>query len=359
METQDDLLNEYNRLRQQYDAFRVSLQSLIQDVLREDAHVIHVESRLKTFDSLAAKLKRKDFKILSEVSDLVGIRITVDDPAHISVIRDTLNRELTVDMWSENDTSVNPQYKKIHLTVGLDSKRSQLPEWESYKELRAEVQVETTLANAWDGLQHLASYGRAGKDGGKDLVFFSLPTGLAKVDELDEIINEFERLLEKPDVHEKRDIHKYIDQHQFLLNPNPEEMWSEIPLGLGTQMQMDFMFRESDGEYVLVEIENPRHRLFTQDGDFRYEVNHAHRQVEDWQEWIEDNIATVQKAYPGIISPRGLVVIGRSRDLSESERRSLNRRNINLRGRLKIITYDELIRTARTYVSLTRKRLQS
>lgn len=356
METQDDLLKEYNRLRQRYDAFRVSLQSLIQDVLREDTHVINVESRLKTFDSLAAKLKRKDFKFLSEVQDLVGIRITVNNPTHISIIRDTLIHELTVDVWSENDSSENPLYKKTHLTVGLDSKRSQLPEWAAYKELRAEVQVKTAFANAWDSLQHLTSYG---KDAGRDLVFFSLPTGLAKVDELDEIINEFERLLEKPDVHEKREIHKYIDQHQFLLNPNPEEMWSEIPLGLGTEMRMDFMFRESDGEYVLVEIENPRHRLFTQDGDFRYAVNHALRQVEDWQEWIEDNISTVQKAYPGIISPRGLVVIGRSRDLSESERRSLNRRNINLRGRLKIITYDELIRTARTYVSLTRKRLQS
>src|SRR5687767_4632680 len=105
MGTQDDLLNDYNRLRQQYDAFRVGVQSLIQDMFREDSHVTHVESRLKTFDSLAAKLnRRKDFKFLSEVSDLVGIRITVDNPSHMSEVRDTLSRELTVDMYSDIDS---------------------------------------------------------------------------------------------------------------------------------------------------------------------------------------------------------------------------------------------------------------
>lgn len=355
MEAHDNLLNEYNRLRQKYDAFRVTLQSLIQDIMAEDAHVISVESRLKTFDSIAEKFRKKGYKFLSEVTDLVGIRVTVDSPAHISVVRDALCRELTVDLLYESDIGENPLYQKIHLIVGLDAKRTELPEWKAYEELRAEIQVKTVTANAWDSLQHLAAY----KSVDKDIRSFSLGLGLAKVDELDEIIDEFERLIEKPDVHEKRDIHRYIDQHQFLLSPNPEDMWSEIPIGLGTENRMDFMLRESDGEFVLVEIENPRHRLFTQDGDFRYEVNHACRQVEDWQEWIEDNISTVQKVYPGIISPRGWVVIGRSSDLSEPERRRLNRRNINTRGRLKISTYDELIKSARTYVSRLRERLQN
>jgi hypothetical protein len=100
-----------------------------------------------------------------------------------------------------------------------------------------------------------------------------------------------------------------------------------------------------------VEIENPRHKLFNKNGDFSSAVNHALRQVEDWQEWIEDNLSVVQKKFPDISSPLGFVVIGRSKNLSKAELRRLARRNINTRGRMKIITYDELINIARTYVN--------
>lgn len=80
-------------------------------------------------------------------------------------------------------------------------------------------------------------------------------------------------------------------------------------------------------------------------------MSHAHRRVEDWQEWIERNIQTVREKYPGIIAPRALVVIGRSRDLSEDEARKLARRNANLGGRVRIWTYDHLIQSARSYIA--------
>lgn len=118
---------------------------------------------------------------------------------------------------------------------------------------------------------------------------------------------------------------------------------------------MDFLIRQPDSSYLAVEIENPKHRLFNSNGDFAAQVNHAQRQVEDWQQWIEENLSLVQKRYRDMLSPMGLVVIGRNRDLSKEERLRLARRNTNLRGRLAILTYDNLIESARQFIEAIRR----
>lgn len=125
---------------------------------------------------------------------------------------------------------------------------------------------------------------------------------------------------------------------------------SEVAIGLGTERRIDFLIRKPDGSYILVEIENPKARLFVKSGDFSKELNRAIRQVEDWQEWIENNLQTVERRYPGIRSPESLIVIGRSLRLTSEERSRLARRNVNTRGRVTIRTYDDLLEEAKAYV---------
>lgn len=149
-----------------------------------------------------------------------------------------------------------------------------------------------------------------------------------------------------------------LEKWQFLLDmydhsvlhPIAEDVISEVQIGLGKEFQMDFLIREASGSYTLVEIENPQREIFLKNGEFTAWINHAQEQVEDWQDWIEDNIAAVQKKYPGMISPPAIVIIGRSVRFTERERRKLARRNINLRGRIQIKTYDDLIDEAKRYI---------
>ena len=182
--------------------------------------------------------------------------------------------------------------------------------------------------------------------------------GLEQVRKLYAVLNEFETLLDKTNVHEKKDIHPFIYEHSFILHPNPEEVFSEVQIGLGTEYQLDFLVREADGKYIIVEIENPRHRIFNKDGYFSSAVNHGLSQIEDWQEWIENNLSTVQKRFAEMSSPRGILIIGRSKYFTEEESRRLARRNINSRGRLEILTYDHLIANARAFISSIEKNLQ-
>jgi len=163
-------------------------------------------------------------------------------------------------------------------------------------------------------------------------------------------LNWFIRDVNRSTVHEKRDIHPHFDKNNFLLYPNAKRIISEVEIGIGKVYQADFLIENSQGEYILVEIENPKHKLFTKNNDFTKAVNHAIKQVEDWQEWIEDNLPSMQKVFQGISSPQAIVVIGRSIELTDKQRNSIRRRNINYRGRIKLITYDDLIESAYDYI---------
>lgn len=352
--TIDNLISEYNRQLPLYDSFRQHLQSVVINLVQGDDHVLSITSRLKSLPSLTEKHSRKAAQSLSEIQDLVGVQVVVSNRDDLVVVLQKITNELLTDLGNVTNWHDDLRYQTTRLTVSIGAERAKLPEWKAFDRLRAEIQIKTALAHAWDEVEHLTAY-----SGPKYASATSkLLTGIEEADRLNQIVNDFAVLIEKPDVHEKREIHRFLNDHKFILHPNPEEIWSEVPIGLGTEFRMDFMIREADGEFVLTEIENPRHTLFTKQGDFAAPVNHAQRQVEDWQDWVEDNLSTMQKTYPGIISPKGLVIIGRSRGLLDSEQRKLRRRNINLRGRLKIITYDELIAGARTFIGSIKRHLQ-
>lgn len=217
----------------------------------------------------------------------------------------------------------------------------------------AEIVVETVVTNAWNAAEHRFRYDKKGAAGER-----ARTATLADLTRLQAIVDHLEDLLKAPGVHEKHDVHPLIAENPFLIHPNPSQVWSEVAIGIGTEYRIDFVIREADGSYLLVELENPSHQLFTSAGDFAAVVNHAVRQVEDWQEWIEENISTAQKLLPGIIAPRGLVIVGSSSDLTPRERNRLGRRNVNFRGRMAIWTYDDAIASARAFIEAMRKALE-
>src|SRR6185436_14837986 len=134
----------------------------------------------------------------------------------------------------------------------------------------------------------------------------------------------------------------------------PDDLIPEVAIGLDTEFRLDFLRREPIGDYVAIELENPRHRMFTKSGDFTAPVNHAIQQVEDWQEWIADNLPMVQRKYPDISSPQGLIIVGRSNSFTRTEHRKLARRNLNLAGRVAVMTYDGLLADVRSHIASMR-----
>jgi hypothetical protein len=123
------------------------------------------------------------------------------------------------------------------------------------------------------------------------------------------LLHEYDSLL----IGKEESLHQFIKAHPALLCPTYFKVWSKLSLG---KRDTDFVFCEASGDYLLVEIEQPSHQLFRNDGQQREELTHAIDQIIDWRRYIEDNLRTVQNEHglAGIsANPSCLVVIGRSR----------------------------------------------
>ncbi|MBX9569077.1 MAG: DUF4263 domain-containing protein [Candidatus Obscuribacterales bacterium] len=157
------------------------------------------------------------------------------------------------------------------------------------------------------------------------------------------LLEEFEALLggkEEP-------VHQFLKQHPELLFPTSDKYWSKLKFG---ERVSDFVFREQHNEYVLVEIEAPIRELFRQDGQQREELTHAINQIADWTEYIGNNKRIVEETLglTGIsVTPRSLVVIGRSSILTDANRAKLTTIQNN-HPKLRILTYDDVLANART-----------
>lgn len=341
--------------------FQAKLRNVIDSIVGDNKNVKVVQSRIKELESIKQKLARKRRSAksynINDLTDIVGFRIIVASDDMIESIINDLSLQLSIiDIVAEfaglaKRQSPHP-YKWAHCVVGVGKNRSSLPEWREYAKYRAEIQVRSAYGDAVERAEHAINYGAVDKEAQQSRI--SIIHAYVK---LSERLEQFILMLDKSDVHEKRDVHAFIKETPFLLHPNPAQVLSEVSIGLGTEFRLDFLVRQADGTYVLVEIENPKHKLFTSRGDFSAPVNHAQRQVEDWQQWIEENMLLVQQHYPDMLAPMGMVVIGRSRDLSKEEKVRLARRNSNLRGRLSIMTYDDLIESSRQFIASIQKNL--
>jgi ppGpp synthetase/RelA/SpoT-type nucleotidyltranferase len=332
---------EYIRRFPSWQRLLTALQSHLSEIFKYN---VQIQARIKTWESISDKLikKRNGAYKISQVTDILGIRILVKNAHSASKVLNEVDNIFQVKERIQLEDA--PSY---HIVASLGPELALSLHMEALKNQVFELQIRTAFAQALFDLLHERHY----KEGKAKSDF------AAALSNLRQTISEFRKLLSLPDVHEKRHLHSFLEKrdHQFLLHPNPEKFWSEISIGLGTQYRMDFLIREANGDYIVVEIENPKHQVITKSGDISAPVNHARQQVEDWQEWIEDNLPTVQRTFPDMSAPKGLIIIGRSENFTRDQRRKLARHNINLSGRIKILTYDDVIAGGRTYIASLEK----
>ena len=320
----DKALAEYISLLPAAQAFVEQLVSEISRVVPDEVKIL---SRIKSWDSIAARLQRQKLNNICEISDLVGIRLVVPTTHMVFQVEDAIANKFFI--AARITQILQPEQSAAHFTLRNSSSLTE--------GISAEIQVISASEEARRTLQHDLPY--------KHTFPTTEPTDVLKA-----LIAEFEALISRGDIHEKRDIHPFLNNNNFLLYQSSDAIISEVAIGLGTQFRIDFVIRKPDGTYILVELESPKSKIITKSGEFTSSVNHALRQVEDWQEWIEANLPTVEREYPGIRSPEAWVIIGRLGSLSELGKRRLSRRNINKRGHIHIRTYDDLLREAHAHV---------
>ena len=179
----------------------------------------------------------------------------------------------------------------------------------------------------------------------KDVQLSSLDPRASARRQYTSLLGEFKALLDSnPD--REQVLQAFLQENPVLLCPTHVRMWPKLPLG---STITDFVFREANQEYILVELERSTLQLFRQDGHATADLTHAQGQIIDWKRYLEDNLQTVQRelGLAGITpNPNGLLIIGRSQSLLPGSRRKLQTMT-NESPKLRIMTYDDVYENAK------------
>lgn len=160
-------------------------------------------------------------------------------------------------------------------------------------------------------------------------------------------LDKYEVLLEKEHLTEE-EVRNFLAENWFILDVTAKRVLSKVPLG--HEYEVDFLVEGIDFRYKLVEIKKPDVKLFTKKGIETKILRLAKAQMERYQRWITEHLNYFREQFPKIYSPYGLIVIGMSTQLSESEKKCLEQSNITTRGQYEIITYDTLLKRVRNLV---------
>ncbi len=169
-----------------------------------------------------------------------------------------------------------------------------------------------------------------------------------------EVLDDFRELLDKAD--KESDIQKYLELHpEILVNVvgGGHGRWVIPQKQLGAEFTTDFIVGEKHSvgyEWLLIELENPKKKMFNKNGDPSSDLNHAIRQIQDWRAWLGRNhdYATRSRAEKGLglkdihQNTPGLILIGRE-DMHVETDKAL-RRQMCTDLNIKIHSYDWLFR---------------
>lgn len=166
-EEADALMHELRRMAMTYkfgiDEVMTKI-SILRDEFRHLRHynpVEHVSSRLKSFDSIFAKCRRKQIAVTPEairaqMFDLAGVRVTCSFVSDIYQVRDMLVAQSDLTVLEERDYIAHPKpngYKSLHLIVKVPVFLS-----DRVEDVVVEIQLRTIAMDFWASLEHKIYY---------------------------------------------------------------------------------------------------------------------------------------------------------------------------------------------------------
>lgn len=182
----------------------------------------------------------------------------------------------------------------------------------------------------------------------EELQPFALPTHVPSP----EAVRALEELLESG-ITDEEPFQTLITHHPALVASTVVGGWKTYVIPkqrLGAEYVPDFLvlgINSVGPQWVIVELEAPRHQILIQDGSLSGATRHGVKQVQDWREWLTRNVAYAQgelHLYGLTNQAPGLVIIGRDDPRAE---RDASRAQSDEGPRIAIHSWDWLLRHAR------------
>jgi putative GTP pyrophosphokinase len=209
MDTAESITNEFVKHKALYQHFAECANQLLNALLKKRGIVVHsISYRLKDSKSLYEKAKRpgKNYNSISDITDLVGLRVITYLPEDVDKVADVVNSEFTIDEVNSIDKRLTNDphrfgYGSDHRICSLNHHRVELNEYSAYSGLKCEIQIRTILQHAWAEIEHDLGYK---SDVGIPVSFKRRFSRLAAL--LESADEEFMRL--------KKDLAEYVRQSQ-------------------------------------------------------------------------------------------------------------------------------------------------
>ena len=162
-----DMMTNANKLMSYYRCAMFEIETKFR-VLNEQFSLLHernpidsIKTRLKSFESIYGKLKRKNLpldinSIEDNLNDIAGIKIICGFLDDIYMLADCLISQDDVKLIEKKDYIKNPKpngYRSLHLIV-------EIPIFlcDEKKYMKAEVQLRTIAMESWANLEHRMRY---------------------------------------------------------------------------------------------------------------------------------------------------------------------------------------------------------
>lgn len=157
------ILNEYENSRQDFVNLGDYVIQIIDKIIDDNnIMVMSVEHRVKTKESLAGKLAKKDGKYhkLTDITDILGVRIISYFSDDLDRISTEIENRFKVDWENSVDkrAKLNPTafgYLSIHYICSL---RDDEAVGEQLKNKKFEIQIRSTLQHVWAEIEHDLGY---------------------------------------------------------------------------------------------------------------------------------------------------------------------------------------------------------
>ena len=121
----------------------------------------HVNSRLKTPDSIMNKMKKKDLQLtyksmIENINDIAGIRVICPLKKDVYTIKDSVEKFPGIQVLKEKDYLAKPKksgYSSYHLIV-----ETPVPLSQNVAYVKVEIQIRTMAMDFWASLEHKMKY---------------------------------------------------------------------------------------------------------------------------------------------------------------------------------------------------------
>lgn len=156
---------DYEDHKPEANRFMVTIIEQLGDLIEKNEVTLgtQIESRIKSFQSIEEKIKRKSKSIqcVTDFDDFIGIRVIVLFKSDIDKTCDLIKAHFSV--MDEEDVSGRLEsdqfgYQSTHYTVKLPQEWLKVPTFVGLKSYKAEVQVRTLSQHIWAVASHKLQY---------------------------------------------------------------------------------------------------------------------------------------------------------------------------------------------------------